>query len=54
MGDPPSLLAKTARIPLPAVELNRFVLLTESPHFLDILLHDDTSVDYVKLMLRFE
>jgi hypothetical protein len=54
MGDPPGLLAKTARIPLPAVELNRFVLLTESPHFLDIMLHDDTTVDYVKLILRFE
>jgi hypothetical protein len=54
MGDPPDLLAKTARIPLPAVEMNRFLLLTESPHFLDIMLHDDTTVDYVKLILRFE
>jgi hypothetical protein len=53
-GDPPDLLAKTARIPLPAVELNRFVLLTAAPHYLDILLHDDTTVDYVKLILKFE
>jgi hypothetical protein len=54
MGDLPSVLTKTARVPLPAAELNRFVLLTESPHFLDIMLHDDTAVDYVKLILRFE
>ena len=53
-GDPPDLIAKTARIPLPAAELNRFVLLTSAPHYLDIILHDDTSVDYVKLILRFE
>ena len=53
-GDPPELMAKTARIPLPAVELNRFVLLTPAPYYLDILLHNDTSVDYVKLILRFE
>jgi hypothetical protein len=54
MGDPPSMAAKTARIQLPAVELNRFVLLTGAPHYLDIMLHDDTAVDYVKLILRFE
>ncbi len=54
VGDPPQLLAKTIRIHLPAVELNRFVLLTESPHYLDIMLHDDTTVDYVKLLVRFE
>lgn len=53
-GDPPGLTAKTARIPLPAVELNRFVLLTRAPHYLDVVLHDDTAVDYVKLILRFE
>ncbi len=53
-GDPPELAAKTARIPLPAAELNRFVLLTPGPHYFDIMLHDDTSVDYVKLILRFE
>ena len=53
-GDPPELAAKTARIPLPAVELNRFVLLTPAPHYFDVMLHDDTSVDYVKLILRFE
>ena len=53
-GDPPDLIVKTARIPLPAAELNRFVLLTSAPHYLDIILHDDTSVDYVKLILRFE
>jgi hypothetical protein len=53
-GDPPDVLAKTARIPLPAVELNRFVLLTPGPHYLDIMLHDDTTVDYVKLILRYE
>ena len=41
-------------IPLPAVELNRFVLLTPAPHYLDIMLHDDTTVDYVKLIVRFE
>ena len=54
LGDPPELAAKTARIPLPAVEFNRFVLLTPAPHYFDIMLHDDTSVDYVKLILRFE
>lgn len=54
MGDPPGLIAKTARITLPAAELNRFVLLTSAPHYLDIMLHDDTSVDYVKLILRFD
>ncbi len=54
MGDPPGLIAKTAHITLPAAELNRFVLLTSAPHYLDILLHDDTTVDYVKLVLRFE
>ena len=53
-GDPPELAAKTARIPLPAAELNRFVLLTPAPHYFDIMLHDDTTVDYVKLILRFE
>ena len=53
-GDPPALIAKTARIPLAAIELNRFVLLTPAPHYLDIMLHDDTTVDYVKLILRFE
>jgi hypothetical protein len=54
MGDFPYVIAKTVRLPLPAVEINRFVLLTPAPHFLDILLHDDTAVDYVKLTLRFE
>jgi hypothetical protein len=54
LGDPPGLIAKTAQIPLPASELNRFVLLTPAPHYLDIMLHDDTTVDYVKLTLRFE
>jgi hypothetical protein len=53
-GDPYDLLEKTVRIPLPAVEINRFVLLTEAPHFFDIMVHNDTSVDYVKLILRFE
>ena len=42
------------RIPLPAVEINRFVLLTEVPHYFDIMVHNDTTVDYVKLILRFE
>lgn len=54
VGDPPDLLVKTVRIPLPAVEMNRFVLLTGGPHYFDIVLHNDTAVDYVKLMLRFE
>jgi hypothetical protein len=53
-GDPPDLSVKTVRIPLPAVELNRFVLMTSEPHYLDIMLHDDTAVAYVKLILRFE
>lgn len=53
-GDPPGLTAKTAQIPLPAIELNRFILLTPAPHYLDIVLHNDTTVDYVKLILRFE
>ena len=53
-GDPPSLTVKTVQIPLPAVEMNRFILLTEAPYYLDILLHNDTTVDYVKLILRFE
>ncbi len=44
----------TAYPALPAVEINRFVLLTEAPHFFDIMLHNDTTVDYVKLILRFE
>src|SRR5947209_1243839 len=54
MGDRPALIAKVARISLPAAELNRFVLMTSAPHYLDIMLHDDTTVDYVKLILRFE
>ena len=54
LGDPPTLTAKTVQIPLPAIELNRFILLTPAPHYLDILLHNDTTVDYVKLILRFE
>jgi len=54
LGDPYDLLEKTVRIPLPAVEINRFVLLTEAPHFFDIMVHNDTAVDYVKLILRFE
>jgi len=54
LGDPPGLIAKTAQIPLPAIELNRFILLTPAPHYLDIMLHDDTTVHYVKLILRFE
>jgi len=53
-GDAPDLIAKTVRIPVPAMELNRFVLLTEAPHYLDILLFGDTTVDYVQLTLRFE
>jgi len=53
-GDPYDLLMKTVRIPLPAVELNRFVFLTEAPHYFDIMVHNDTAVDYVKLRLRFE
>jgi hypothetical protein len=53
-GDPPGLMAKTAQIPLPAIELNRFILLTPAPHYLDIMVHNDTTVDYVKLILRFE
>jgi hypothetical protein len=53
-GDPIDLLEKTIRISLPAVEINRFVLLTEAPHYFDIMLHNDTTVDYVKLILRFE
>ena len=53
-GDPPELTVKTARIPLPAIELNRFILLTPAPHVLDIEVHDDTSVDYTKLVVRFE
>jgi hypothetical protein len=54
IGDPPGLMAKTAQIPLPAIELNRFILLTPAPHYLDIMVHNDTTVDYVKLILRFE
>jgi hypothetical protein len=54
IGDPYDLLEKTVRIPLPAVEFNRFVLLTEAPHYFDIMVHNDTTVDYVKLILRFE
>jgi hypothetical protein len=54
IGDPYDLLEKTVRIPLPAVEINRFVLLTEAPHYFDIVVHNDTTVDYVKLILRFE
>lgn len=53
-GDPIDLLEKTVRIPLPAVEINRFVLLTEAPHYFDIMVHNDTTVNYVKLILRFE
>lgn len=53
-GDPPGLIAKTVQIPLPAIELNRFILLTPAPHYLDIMVHNDTAVDYVKLILRFE
>jgi hypothetical protein len=53
-GDPYELLVKTVRIPLPAVELNRFVLLTEAPHYFDVMVHNDTTVDYVKLILRLE
>jgi len=53
-GDPFDLLVKTLRVPLPAVELNQFVFLTESPHYFDIMIHNDTTVDYVKLILRFE
>ena len=53
-GDPMDLLEKTVHLPLPAVELNRFVLLTEAPHYFDIMVHNDTTVDYVKLILRFE
>lgn len=54
MGDAPGPMAKTVQIPLPAIELNRFILLTPSPHYLDIMVHNDTTVDYVKLILRFE
>jgi hypothetical protein len=54
IGDPIDLLEKTVSIPLPAVEINRFVLLTEAPHYFDIMVHNDTTVDYVKLILRFE
>jgi hypothetical protein len=53
-GDPYELLVKTVRLPLPAVEFNRFLLLTEGPHWFDIMVHNDTTVDYVKLILRFE
>lgn len=53
-GDPPGLTAKTVQIPLPAIELNRFILLTPAPQHLDIVVHNDTTVDYVKLILRFE
>jgi len=53
-GDPYDLLVKTLRVPLPAVEFNRFLLLTEAPHWFDIIVHNDTTVDYVKLLLRFE
>jgi hypothetical protein len=53
-GDPFELLEKTVRLQLPAVELNRFVLLTEAPHYFDIMVHNDTTVDYVKLILRLE
>ena len=53
-GDPPRISEKTARIPLPASELNTFVLLTPAPHFLDLVLHDDTAVDFVRLRVRFE
>lgn len=53
-GDPYELLAKTVHIPLPAVEINRFVLLTEAPHYFDVMVHNDTTVDYVKLILRLE
>jgi len=53
-GDPMDLLEKTVRLPLPALEINRFVLLTEAPHYFDIMVHNDTTVDYVKLILRFE
>ncbi len=54
MGESPDIPEKTLRLWLPAVELNRFILTTSAPHFLDIILHDDTAVDYVKLRLRFE
>lgn len=54
LGDPFELLVKTVRLPLPAVEFNRFLLLTEAPHWFDIMVHNDTTVDYVKLILRFE
>ena len=54
IGDPYELLEKTVRIPLPVLEINRFVLLTEAPHYFDIIVHNDTTVDYVKLILRFE
>jgi hypothetical protein len=53
-GDPYELLVKTVRILLPAVEINSFVLLTEAPHYFDIVVHNDTTVDYVKLILRYE
>ena len=54
IGDPYDVLVKTVRLPLPAVEFNRFLLLTEAPHLFDIMVHNDTTVDYVKLILRYE
>jgi hypothetical protein len=54
LGDPVELLEKTVRIPLPAVEINRFLQLTEAPHYFDIVVNNDTAVDYVRLILRFE
>lgn len=53
-GDPPDVSTKIARFSLPASELNRFLLMTSAPYYLDVVLHDDTTVDYVKLILRFE
>lgn len=53
IGEAPSVQVKSLQLTLPAPDVNRYLEQTKGPYLLDVLVHDDTEVDYVTLVLRF-
>jgi len=53
-GIPVDITDRVLRLDLPVGGINRRILLGKAPYFLDIFLHDDTAVDYIKLTVHYE
>ena len=52
-GDALSVTSKVHRFEVPVAEINSRVFRGQGIQYLDLLLPDDTDVDYVKLKMQF-